>query len=1465
MRTLQDSNPLYTTPTGDSVPVSSNASDQRPKSLTNYYDFGSFSQINSYFYHVDEDSDQPSSAPSTLQRVHNYDILLKSKLREDYGILDILTYVAKREICVFQPRADLYTPNSIDEAGFNQLKDAIDAIIAENNMQLKLVSASVVNADAIFKGARAPLVQLLQKRPVSIVYLSFLRAVKCCIIRRLSGLHRLFDGSSHELALEMIPCGNQLLTSSTIHIVTEPSRHRKRLVAYSILRVNPSLSINNTLLVNMSASKKFFYKLTDYLDIHCGGSTELLDKKHNFVVYMCPSGVRSMFATGSFATSLCEQPSSSETLASLLKNYSSIDSTSDDPRWIKLVPSLNHVNGLTQCISSYTNSSLTPNTQYVVWPLELCFIQFATDAKVKPDDSSFEICDPLDLTEQFMGLLDEETAPEPAVPAPQNTEPAEYEAPVVSEPVTVPPIVEEPQQTPSSKEQTAEGSDEDDWDELFGESDEEKDSNKLTPPASQKESPVSLSPRTSPLYEDPGAPSPASFAIFAPPTPSSQVDSDHQDTRESLSSDRSIFAPLNFNPLIEKDIDSKYSSGGKFFVKAETTDSNSDGPMFLRESSSLKRPFEEDLVSDSDEAESESEEEEEPDIRMKQEEDDDDELDDDEVDDDFSDSDAPDPLMETSGSALLASPVLPASELFGSTPDVSNWIFWILRGPSVSTIPLHFLATKRLALPQDKLEDILPILQEFVLFSQYDLDSKDLNALIQRRENPSMPDFEVEVVLQRLFPGIQKTMLLTLLNHGVGSSEQKPYECLFGLHPPVESHKPDYMQFDDPSFSTATPLMHMTPQPKPQQESQVEVTISNDSLFRIPPTVLNLRRLDQDIHISQEAMNFWRLLGLKACKKEKDFRVVFVVPASTNEYFKLRVKEFLSALVQTYSSCGLGRISESEVLEVESNSTREDYWKNSGKKLLSELAQLQKKDSPVLLLFGTPLKDIISLLQLSSVCSTFKAAISLDDGHKRHKKDTEKHVFPLFYKAISIDTFFPNSEAYLKFCSITRLRWLALRLYNLCPSPQLKDRDPLTTIARDPCRRIHFCLTKQPIASSVVSNELFLHVCYERSIDRRWCVASWTDQYGSMGYTKSWHTDTEDSFADVADEIFATTLSYVSGHSGKSYVTLARLNNMIPDDELTEWKRLSLKNSRLSLIVVTVEPESSALILSANSKPELKRREYDTPVGGFTNVASGIGSLGMHQGTPGDMSSPVLDSAHLHYQTQHLQSLIDGANGFAAASPLSSGNTPVGEQGQPMSDPILLDISSECYGVIFQVSQPLSQQTIRLPLVTGFVVNTGDGVSQNRVLEVNLLSCQSGINSVELMKRLIVQFKNLSVCAPFYGIFPATHRTASFQPKELMLTEDDEFIEEDPVTGYPSIREGQTSEELGDPGKRERKQQQQQQMQYHQYYRQQMREKRANKAEDVDDLLDYEVHTVVPVHIMAVRKMIDLLVHINVE
>ncbi|GME80649.1 unnamed protein product [Ambrosiozyma monospora] len=391
---------------------------------------------------------------------------------------------------------------------------------------------------------------------------------------------------------------------------------------------------------------------------------------------------------------------------------------------------------------------------------------------------------------------------------------------------------------------------------------------------------------------------------------------------------KSIFAPLNFNPLIEKDIDSKYSTGGKFFVKGSNTGSGAPGagpgpgcpgsvpgvsavgvasgipnssgstgssgklatgklgfsalppnsatsvrstymeslmdgpggvtgaagvvrttPTFLR-----KRRFEDviaeddddDLISDSDEDqatkngdggdEEDDDEDDEDDEEGEEDEDDDEdeEMEDDEMENDENENannnqmdidtheendklglttkPAPTGLGISGTAALLktntdifgtpttaissnnntpnlgpGSPTptsnLPVTSL--NSNEIQNWLYWILRGPSVSSIPPKFLSDSTPSitpkLSKKTITAVLPVLQEFILYSRFQdspifVHENDLTLLNSDRESPSMLGNDLECVLNKVFPGVHRLELTSLLEPVRDPEPPKPFD-----------------------------------------------------------------------------------------------------------------------------------------------------------------------------------------------------------------------------------------------------------------------------------------------------------------------------------------------------------------------------------------------------------------------------------------------------------------------------------------------------------------------------------------------------------------------------------------------------------------------------------------------------------------------------------------------------------------
>ncbi|GMF54803.1 unnamed protein product [[Candida] boidinii] len=137
--------------------------------LTNFYKFASMTNINYFFYQIQENQLQqqqnatdgnPSNEnrkqlppqQSSLQYIYSYESLIKSKLAAKYKIKNVITYIAKKEICLYQieakdPSTNINEQGAIDELlEFKRLKTRMEEIISDNGLSLKLVSANPIQS-----------------------------------------------------------------------------------------------------------------------------------------------------------------------------------------------------------------------------------------------------------------------------------------------------------------------------------------------------------------------------------------------------------------------------------------------------------------------------------------------------------------------------------------------------------------------------------------------------------------------------------------------------------------------------------------------------------------------------------------------------------------------------------------------------------------------------------------------------------------------------------------------------------------------------------------------------------------------------------------------------------------------------------------------------------------------------------------------------------------------------------------------------------------------------------------------------------------------------------------------------------------------------------------------------------------------------------------------------------------------
>ncbi|CDK27742.1 unnamed protein product [Kuraishia capsulata CBS 1993] len=1457
---LSDLNPLFKAPgflPGWQHPRSLGKNEAKQYTETNFY---KFAQIRRVFYFVlqlkdhqqNEKSSTPSSSlgppetsgestngsPTPQLNIYDYESLIRNQLAENYGGKGVLVIASGKDVWVFL----MDVAEIEDPAASAQLQSALESLISDGRLPLNMHSVGSFTASEF------------AQKPNFSMYMNFFKAVRKSIFAKVSA-------SGANAKGYMLPFATQLL----IHNISPDSSDD-----FSVLKMNPSLSLKGELIVNMSMSN--FPRFRRLSDLCPGDPVIATDDK---VVYLCPSGVRCYFAVnGNCKDSLTEEaPSHLDKHIQLLKEHCDII-LPQIPRkkaWVKLVPNLKHLNSLTPMISNFLEKDLARygSSKYIVWPTCLCFIQTSVDTGQDSAQPNSKFEDPFDVVNDFIDAD------------------LEYDAKKEEEgfPVLNPPIADlemhdfeedvrmaddsklwsedrleqkSDQESISHDEVSTPSPKGEDWDELFGDMEDEDDpmTNQLPNAAasspsfsvqlgeeglgSDMEESRSFEPVSTSLYEDPGAPAPLPLQIFASPSHDYQENRTISEKPESRSVTpnelkKSVFAPLNFNPVIQKSIDSKYSNGGKYFFGSSKTGSDDieiDDPTtpsfkkfaqsrFGDITPSLQENDDSDLVSDSEYESSDS--------------------------DSTSDNDVAEEMEVTPESnagmvglginhgSLLSSqePAISAlsagwtssqnvnqSPIPGGPVENQNWLPFLLRTIPMYTIPACFMKNNP-SISAGLLGSVLPIIQNLLVFGwanylEDDTELASFDPCFQELMASRYLSSDIDNVMRTSFPGVAPLKLYELL--GSSKSQQvKYFDYLTGEYKDSIEYTDQYIpqEFDDPNFATTSPLFNMNTAPESanfaQQASDTQSmldSVSQSNLFHFPQSMINLKRMDQPLKVSLSGLKFWNLLNLQPLHGKADFRMVIVAP-HINGFFADQCKDFFNSVVINYSSCKLGTVHPVEIvkkdddeclllsdgvltIDTEDVNNEAQYW-DSVRATLSLLAKsiqlsylenernadAQTADEtqrlPILLFFADPFGSISSIVEAAKSVSEFADTVSMAvdsqsisdknalDKQKKKKKSNastpKTPVIPIvrlpikvFQKIFPID-FCYSRDGGFSMCTNSILTKMSLSLYNICPSSD-HSRDfmrTFTTISKDLPKKIDFKLTRMAIASSLISEDLFIHVAYERSIDKNWCVASWTDQYGSIRNLQSWHVPYESSkngkggssapFESVSNKMWNITMNYINNHTGKCYVILTRLNNVIPDDELIEWKRLSQKYKNMSLVVLTVDTSSSFLVKVGNANgycgdPESSDAGFNAGFTGGKLNTNTVGSTSSNTGvTPFKIESPEVYGS------------MTTPSDFNMLSP-SGGNTgkPPGTPGNSETSSIQ-DVTKEAFGLILNSPLPLSNQPTRIPIKTGYLYNVFPLNSERKdksSLEVNLLSCPHFSNGPELVKTILFQYRNLS-------------------------------------------------------------------------------------------------------------------------
>lgn len=613
-------------------------------------------------------------------------------------------------------------------------------------------------------------------------------------------------------------------------------------------------------------------------------------------------------------------------------------------------------------------------------------------------------------------------------------------------------------------------------------------------------------------------------------------------------------------------------------------------------------------------------------------------------------------------------------------------------------------------------------------------------------------------------------------------------------------------------------------------QSSLVNTLEDGTIFTLANDKARvLKHNDTILNLNSIGIKFWKYLNFSPLNGPKNFQLLLISEHDHNMLHHNYNIEFLNFLVYNYKECCFGTISKINLQPSDSRPNVEgidnglllvhkeegdnaygNIYKQINRKLnalvemiKSDLINKTNKfefDRPLLLLFINFDESVNSLLQISKLIRNFKLFLS---HHQLPLVEVFAHIIPwsLIIKQ-------SGNQRRLKYLSNFKLSKLSMNLYNQCPNERTIGKP-----VKEPTKHLFTQLVKEPPSNlnfkfmNNVSNgngktsfndDIFLHLAYERSIDKNWFSAAWSDPLGIVVLTKSWHcspllqkTNNKNvhSLESISDEIWNTStalfkklndevIKRTSGLGGKKFLVLTRINSIIPDDELIHWKRLSIKHKDISLIVLSVNKAPKLLFSGPtgageqedkwnnNSNTNININDASTNLDNnlTTNSTNQAGNndffkaFGSSNPSPnnngGSMSISPSNNVGINFHSP--QQFLNAPGNFlspqdfvtSTGGATNSNTNPASNGSQDNPDAIIHDPTEELTAVIPKAPLPSFNSPTRLGMKIGYLIkdtglSTDEQIKQYLVYEVNLLSCSNYWNLNAIMKILLNQYKKL--------------------------------------------------------------------------------------------------------------------------
>lgn len=608
-------------------------------------------------------------------------------------------------------------------------------------------------------------------------------------------------------------------------------------------------------------------------------------------------------------------------------------------------------------------------------------------------------------------------------------------------------------------------------------------------------------------------------------------------------------------------------------------------------------------------------------------------------------------------------------------------------------------------------------------------------------------------------------------------------------------------------------------------EKLIEIENSEDATFPENENISVLGEVtaivhkanDETINLNEEGLVFWKYLSLKPASGPKKFQVLMISESlgeiDNRFIFEEPGLRLFDIMANNFSDNHFGSMKRlhldsgnliegvSRGLLLLENNFRDDYgglFYQKADERLKDIAELIKLDlinktnnfefdRPLLLLFLSSDKSRNSLVRISKLCRNFM----------RYLRDHQLLLIRTFCHILHWGHLLKGNglRRHLRYLSGSRLLELSKILYNKCPNNlelgNVSEKfDLFAHISKDIPAAINFKFSGNREGFTNSSHaDLFLHVAYERTIDKNWLAAAWSDPYGIVTKVKAWYCSKDHSLSkkdsydlgSVIGEIWETSNALFRllcndkthrscGSEVRKFLVLTRVSSIIPDEELIFWKRFTAKHKDVSLIVLSTSKLLKLLFLTSkcintrgekrfsqsnSSNSVTKRGLANSPTKLHPSVMLG----GIEDPTSidaGGTANPgIFSSGHQTIPFQSPQTFLT----TSYLSPQDSGNGPTFSTLSTSRTDDSLELKkdeSPIFGVVPKVLLPSSNCPTRIGMKLGYLLHEplAESASPAPVMafEVALLSCSTYWNVDALMQIILKQYRNLILVSEIMGI-----------------------------------------------------------------------------------------------------------------